>query len=69
MPIVRKNELKSLDAKGLKVRKEEMRKELMKLKAQSRTGVRLESPGRIRALRKNIARILTFAKLKGVEKL
>ncbi|MDO8556693.1 MAG: 50S ribosomal protein L29 [Nanoarchaeota archaeon] len=42
----------------------ELRKELMKLNAKRSMGVTLESPGRIRMLKRTIARILTFQHMK-----
>lgn len=53
-------ELRKLDEKTMKVRLEEIEKELMKLNAQVATGTSPENPGKIRSLRKTIAKILTL---------
>lgn len=43
----------------------ELRAELIKLRSQVEAGIRPENPGRIRALRRDIARILTILREKG----
>jgi len=43
----------------------DLRAELVKLKAQVEAGLRPENPGRIRAIRRDIARILTILREKG----
>ncbi|MFA5176444.1 MAG: 50S ribosomal protein L29 [Candidatus Nanoarchaeia archaeon] len=57
-------ELRKLDEKTMKVRLEEIEKELMKLNAQVATGTSPENPGKIKSLRKTIAKILTLLKEK-----
>ncbi len=44
----------------------DLRAELIKLRAQVEAGLRPENPGRIRAIRRDIARILTILREKGV---
>ena len=39
---------------------EELQKDLMKLRTQSKSGAQMESPGRIRSLKKTIARLYTL---------
>jgi len=58
-------ELKSMGEKELKQRLGELRKELIKLNAQSATGTNSKSSGQIRKTKKTVARILTELRLKG----
>jgi len=46
----------------------ELKKDLMKLQSQLSTGTNLESPGKVRQIKKNIARILTYKKIPREEK-
>jgi len=59
MPKRKKNDISLLDEKKLKERLENFQKELMKLQAQSASGTLPENPGKIRQIKRNIARILT----------
>jgi large subunit ribosomal protein L29 len=59
MAIVRVNELKKLSKAELDSKEAELKKELMKLNAQKATG-NLASPGKIRAIKKAIAKIKTI---------
>ncbi|MGE5894242.1 MAG: 50S ribosomal protein L29 [bacterium] len=52
-------ELRNLSVDELKVKEDDLRKELFNLKFQSVTG-EIQNPMRIRAVRKEIARILTI---------
>ena len=52
-------EIKEKSKKELKEMLPELRKELIKLESQVATGTMLESPGRVKKIKKNIARILT----------
>ena len=54
------SELRALTTDELKQKESDMRKELFNLKFRVATG-EIENPMRIRALRKNIARVLTIA--------
>jgi large subunit ribosomal protein L29 len=60
-------ELKELSLEELKVREKESRKELLKLNAQVSTGTGTSSPGKLKQLKKNVARIKTIIKQKGVK--
>jgi large subunit ribosomal protein L29 len=60
MAKLKKNELKAMTLQDLAKRKVELNMELMKLKSQVARGTPPENPGRIRAIRKTIARILTI---------
>ena len=57
-------ELRSLSDEELKVRVGEFRKELQKLSVEVASGGNPSSPGRIRQVKKNIARTLTLIKEK-----
>ena len=45
----------------------ELRKELIKINSQVSMGTLPENPGRIKEIRRTIARILTFKKIKALE--
>ncbi|MBI5390762.1 50S ribosomal protein L29 [Candidatus Woesearchaeota archaeon] len=53
-------ELKALSELDLSKKTQELRKELVKLRAQSRTGTTLKNPLQIRMLKRTLARILTI---------
>ncbi|MBW2995566.1 50S ribosomal protein L29 [Candidatus Woesearchaeota archaeon] len=55
-------EIKSMPEPEKKEREAELRKELMKLYAQASTGTNPQSPGRIKQIRKTLARIITSRK-------
>ncbi|MBI5391723.1 50S ribosomal protein L29 [Candidatus Woesearchaeota archaeon] len=59
MALVRRSELKNLSQIELEKRLGELRKDLMKLQAQVASGTRPENPGKIRALKRGVARIIT----------
>lgn len=52
------NEIRALSPEERKKKLEELRTELIRLRLQAATGT-LDNPGKIRAIRKTIARILT----------
>ncbi len=58
MAAIKKNELKVMSKEDAKKKMGEMKKELMKLKSQVARGTPPENPGKIRSLRRNIARML-----------
>lgn len=58
-------ELKSLSLNELNSKEEELSGEMFNLKVQIATG-KLENPMRLRVLRRNIARIKTLAREKGI---
>ena len=58
MAIIRKSELKSMNEQQLREKLVDLRKDMMKLKAQIAIGTTLESPRRPRAVKKTIARVL-----------
>ena len=64
MAVIRYKELLKLNDEEINKRLIELKKELMKLKAQVARGTPAENPGKIRALKRAIARILTFKTVK-----
>ena len=68
MAILKKNELKLMDEKSLQAKKDTLLKELIKVNAQIATNTPPENPGRVREIKKTIARInllMTLKKLDG----
>lgn len=59
MKLLPPNEIRKMSSEERKRRLEELRAELMRLKAQATRGT-LENPARIKIVRKAIARILTI---------
>jgi len=53
------DEIRDMDTEGKQERLQELRTELIKIKTMIRAGGSVENPGRVKALRKTIARILT----------
>lgn len=66
MALIRKNELANMKEEQLKDRLSNLNLELIKLNAQRAIGTTLESPGKIKSIRKTIAKIHT--KLTQIEK-
>ncbi len=67
MAILRKSELKKMSEKDRNDKLASLRKELMKSKAQVSSKVTPDNPGKIKEMRRTIARILTM-KNKGGKK-
>ncbi len=65
MAIIRKNELIQMNDKVLDGKMVELKKELIKINAQVAIGTVPENPGKIKEIRRTIARIKTLKKLKG----
>jgi len=61
-------ELKSLNEADLHVKMIELKKDMMKINAQIAIGTIPKSPGKIKEIRRTIAKILTIRKLKGGSK-
>jgi len=59
MAILKKSEIKQMNTTVIPEKITELKKELMKLNAQVATGTRPENPGRIREIKRTIARLLT----------
>ena len=60
MAILRPKDVRKLEGKKLLEKEEDLKKELMKLKMQVAAGTPPEKPGRIRLLKRTIARIYTI---------
>ncbi len=60
MPLLRTKEIRGMDAEALAKKLTELRDELMHERGVAAMGGAPPNPGKIRALRKNIARILTI---------
>tara|TARA_Y100000034_G_C6851085_1_gene386137 strand:+ start:462 stop:671 length:210 start_codon:yes stop_codon:yes gene_type:complete len=65
--MVKKKELKQLDQAGLKSKLEDLKKDLMKINAQRSSGASIENPGRIKHIKRTLARIKTYMKTKKEE--
>ena len=61
MPLLRTKEIRAMDAPGRDKKLTELRDELMHERGVAAMGGAPPNPGKIRALRKNIARILTIS--------
>ena len=59
MPILRMEEIRDMDPDERKERLQELRTELSKIKTMVKAGGSVENPGRAKALKKTIARIMT----------
>jgi len=59
MPILRMDEIRDMDDEERQERVQELRTELIKIKTMIKAGGSVENPGRAKALKKTIARILT----------
>ncbi|MGM0509991.1 MAG: 50S ribosomal protein L29 [Thermoplasmatota archaeon] len=59
MPLIKAEEIRNMSESEREEKLAELRDELLHEKGQAAMGGAPESPGRIRAIRKNIARILT----------
>ncbi len=69
MTVLRYKDLIKLNITEVDKRMIELKKELMKLNAQVSRGTPPENPGKIRALKRAIARVLTFkAKMEATKK-
>lgn len=64
MSIIKKNELKNLSTGAINERISELNKELMKLNTQRAVGTTIESPGKVKLLRRTIAKLLTVQNMK-----
>jgi large subunit ribosomal protein L29 len=64
MAVIRKKEIRKLDGKETQKKLEELRLELSKERAKINIGASVTSPGRIREIRRTIARILTIEREK-----
>ena len=65
--MVKKKEIKQLDYQALKSKLEDLKKDLMKINAQRSSKTSIENPGRIKHIKRTIARIKTYMKIKKEE--
>ena len=64
MAIIKKNEMKSMDDKSILEKVSELRGELIRINAQIAMGTLPENPGRIKEIRKTIARLKTIKQIR-----
>ena len=62
MPILRVREIRSMPVEERRKKLDEIRTELVRLKTTVASGGTIENPGRIKELRKTLARMLTIQK-------
>ncbi len=69
MSLIKKSELKNMDVNQINDRIMNMQKDLLKLNAQRAVGTTIESPGKIKLIKRTIGRLLTLknSKLNKVE--
>lgn len=65
MPILRMDEIRDMDDEERQERIQELRTELIKIRTMIKAGGSVENPGRVKALKKTIARILTVMNEEG----
>ncbi|MEM3519223.1 MAG: 50S ribosomal protein L29 [Candidatus Hadarchaeales archaeon] len=66
MAILRASDIRAMSREEMLEKLRELRAELSRLKATIAAGGTVENPGRIREIKRTIARIITIAKEKGV---
>ena len=64
MAIIRKSELLQLSEQQIEDKLNELYKELMKFQTQRAIGTSLESPGKVKEIRRSIARLLTVRNIR-----
>lgn len=67
MAILTKKDFKQMNTVQLGEKLSDLRKELMKINTQISTGTTPENPGRVREVKKTIARLITAINIKGKE--
>jgi large subunit ribosomal protein L29 len=60
MAILRVLEIRKMNSKDRVAKLQELEMELLKLKSQRSAGSQLDSPGKIRAIKRTVAKILTI---------
>ena len=60
MALIKRNELKQMNKKAMQDKLTELRKELVRHNAQISMGSTPENPGKIKEIKRTIARVLTF---------
>ena len=64
MAIIKLNEIKQMNEKALEDKLNELRNELISINAQVAMGTLPENPGKIKEIKRTVAKILTIKKLK-----
>jgi len=64
MAIIKNKDLKNMNVQDMSNRLTELRKELMRLNAQKARGTPPENPGKIRLLKRTIAKLIMFSEQK-----
>lgn len=67
MAIIRKKELKNMDLSTLEQKLAELKKELNMERGKIARGGKIQSPGKVKELKRTISRILTFISQKSKE--
>lgn len=67
MALIQRKELRTMPVEEIKAKLEELKKELMRENAQVATGTIPKSPGKIKQIKKTIAKILTILNEKKVK--
>lgn len=67
MPILRKKEIREMNQKERRSKLDELNTELSKIRTMIRAGGAIENPGRVRALKKTIARLKTIMMEEGIK--
>lgn len=60
MAIIKKSELKNISKESIEGKMKELKKELMKYNSQRAVGTAIENPGKIKEIRRSIAKLLTI---------
>lgn len=68
MAILAKNDFKQMNETQLNEKLSDLKKELMKINTQISTGTTPENPGRVKEVKKTIARIITALNIKKKQK-
>ena len=66
MALIKKSEFKNMDVKGMEDKMRELRMELIKVNAQIAVGTTPEKPGRVKQIKRTIARLNTHIRNKTV---
>jgi large subunit ribosomal protein L29 len=67
MALIKKQELKQMSEAQLSSKIVELKKEMVKLNAQRATGTTLENPGKVKQIKKMIAKLHTYKKINKVQ--
>ncbi len=68
MAIFRMKELRKMSNEELEKKLEELRRELLSIRGKIRAHITPDNPGRVREIKRNIARILTLLRERGIKR-